>query len=164
VPVGTNINNLPLAPEGTAPTLPGTITGQVTNDGTTGADVFISALQDATPAGGTLTHVTIPVFGAASQPPLVTTQATTNGNPACPSGKDCFDFTLNVPASNPLVATFSSGSISFPTTPPGVPASYNVNANDNACTTTSNATTASPFSVGPGGSGSAGVLNLTGCP
>jgi hypothetical protein len=171
VPMGTNLGNTPLAPEGLPPSAPATITGQVTtamdsSTATTGA-VTISPLQDAAPQGGTLLHVTIPVFSATSQPPVVMTTATPSpSTPACPANTDCFNFSLLIPGSNALVATYDSTakSITFPTLPPLGATNYNVNTWDADCST-ANDTTGSPIAVTSGGTTNLPTtLGLSGCP
>jgi hypothetical protein len=130
VPTGTALSSIPLVSEGsgTALTTPwATLTGQVTSAGSggaTAADITFSALQDATPSGGALVHVTIPIFGVAAQPPVFETSATPNpAIPACPVGTDCSNYSLMVPSGNPSVGTFSGGSMgSF-----GAPAAGAVN-------------------------------------
>jgi len=123
------LNNIPLVSEGfgTAPAIPwATLTGQVTSVGTgvaTAADITFSALQDATPTGGSVVHVTIPVFSANAQPPTFETTATpTPATPACPMATDCLNYSLVVPASNLSVGTFASGAITY-----AAPASGTVN-------------------------------------
>lgn len=116
VPVGTNLNNIPLVSEGT-PSLPGTISGQVTSAGSGGgtvADITLSVLQQL--SGGAATQVTIPVFSAGSQPPVVTTTVTPIG-PACPASTDCFNYSLLVPTSNPQAGIFTNGSINYSPAP-----------------------------------------------
>jgi len=171
VPMGTNLGNIPLAPEGPAPSAPATITGQVTtaidsSTATAGA-VTLSPLQDAAPQGGSLLRVTIPVFAANSQPPVViTTPSPSPSTPACPANTQCFNFSLLVPGSNALVATYDSTakSITFPTTPPGGSINYNVNAWDTDCST-ANATTAISVAVTAGAATNlATALGLSGCP
>ena len=120
VPTGTALGNIPLVSEGsgTALTTPwATITGQVTSLGSGGPtpqDITLYALQDATPTGGSLVHVTIPVFMANAQPPTVLTSATPDpAIPACAAGTDCSNYSLLVPSGNPSIGTFSSGAITY---------------------------------------------------
>ncbi|MBZ5516181.1 MAG: DUF4382 domain-containing protein [Acidobacteriia bacterium] len=169
VPVGTDLNPLPLVPEGTGATTPATITGQVTSAGSGGpleADVTLSALQQATPTTGSTMSVTVPIFGALMQPPTFTTTATPDpSTPVCPGGTLCYNYTLMVPASNPKVGTFNNGAITYgdPAVPP---VNYSVNATAQGCT----ASTPSPATVGsitvtPGNGTAAGtVLAFSGCP
>lgn len=127
----------------------------------------LSVFQDAAPSGGALLHVTIPVFSAISQPPVVMTTATpTPSTPVCPANTDCFNFALLVPASNALVATYDSSakSITFPSSVPTSAVNYNVEAWDADCTT-SNSMTASPVTVAPGNTTNlSNGLALSGCP
>ncbi len=132
VPVGTDLSNppIPLVPEGAPPanTTPATISGQVTSAGSNPvADVTLSALQQAVPTGGSARQVTVPVFNSMNQPPVVTTTPTPTPNtPACPVSADCFNYSLQVPASNPQVGTFSAGNITY-ASPAGSPVLYSVN-------------------------------------
>ena len=151
VPVGTALtgaNAVALVPEGTAPTLPATVTGQVTSAGSGGAiaaNVTLSAMQEATPTGGSTMQLTIPIFGALMQPPTFTTTATPDpAVPACPVGTDCFNYSIWVPASNPRVGTFSSGAVTY-AEPAPAPVNYNLNFVAGSCT----ASTPSPATVGP---------------
>lgn len=151
VPVGTALtgtNAIALVPEGTAPALPATVTGQVTSAGSGGAiaaDVTLSAFQDATPTGGSTMKMTIPIFGALMQPPTFTTTATPDpAVPACPAGTNCYNYSIWVPASNPRVGTFSSGAVTY-AEPAPAPVNYNLNFVAPGCT----ASTPSPATVGP---------------
>jgi Domain of unknown function (DUF4382) len=171
VPNGTSLGNIPLAPEGVAPSPPAIISGQVTtaidsSTATTGV-VKLSAFQDAAPSGGNVLHVTIPVFAAMSQPPAVlTTDTPTPSTPPCPANTDCYNFSLLLPASNALVATYDSSakSITFPSSVPTSAVDYNVEAWDADCTT-ANASTATPVEVSPGNTTTlSNGLALSGCP
>lgn len=97
VPVGTAMGTVPLVPEVGSNTSPGVIGGPVTvttaNGGATSADVVLSALQAATPVGGTAVQVTIPLFAGSTL------------NVAVERGS--VNYMLSVPASNPMVGTFS---------------------------------------------------------
>jgi len=168
VPVGTNLDPLPLVPEGTPPTMPATITGQVTSAGSGGAiaaDVTLSALQQATPTGGSTMFVTVPIFGALMQPPTFTTTDTPDpSTPACPVDTLCYNYSLMVPASNPQVGTFSSGSITY-AAPAADPVNFNLNAVAPGCTaSTPSPATIGPITVTPGNPTDAGtVLAFSGC-
>jgi hypothetical protein len=134
VPLGAALGDIGLVPElagTTGSTDPATIEGQVTSAGTGGAtitDVTVSALQDAS-ANGTTRHVTIPVFAALSQPPVVATA----DDSSCPAGTSCATYSLQVPASNPRVGTFSSGSITY-ADPAPAPVTYQLNGVAASCT------------------------------
>ncbi|HEV2348811.1 MAG TPA: DUF4382 domain-containing protein [Terriglobia bacterium] len=172
VPTGTALNSIPLVSEGTGTALTtpwSTVSGQVTSAGSSGAtvaDITFSALQDATPSGGTLTHVTIPIFGVAAQPPVFeTTPTPTPSTPACPLATDCFNYSETIPSGNPSVGTFSGGSMgSF-----GAPATGSVNYSLLFESTDCTASTPSPalltsITVTPAGKTTATVTPaFTGC-
>ncbi|MFB3923828.1 MAG: DUF4382 domain-containing protein [Terriglobia bacterium] len=171
VPVGTALtdaNAIGLVPEGTAPTLPATLTGQVTSAGSGGAvaaDVTLSALQDATPTGGSTLKMTIPIFGALMQPPTFTTTATPDPpTPACPAGTNCYNYSIMVPASNPRVGTFSSGAVTY-AEPAPAPVNFDLNFLAPGCTaSTPSPATVGPTAVTPGTSSSVStVVAFTGC-
>lgn len=170
VPLGTALTNIPLTPQGTplAAPPPTDLSGQTTSAGSGGAtvaDVSLSALEDAVPSGGTTRHVTIPIFGAMSQPPIVETTPTPNpSTPVCPTGTDCFNYSLSIPPANPEVGTFASGSITF-TPPASGTVNYSVNAQSSNCTaSTPSPATAGPVTVLPNTSNAVSlVLAFTGC-
>lgn len=145
VPVGSSLGNIPLVAEplqvGTTTTTPGpaNIVGQVTstaNTATTGATasdvtaavITVSALQDV--GGGKA--VTIPPFTGSSMTSFTTAAAPTvsNGTSAssCPTGTDCENYMLVLPASNPSVATFVAGQTTSYPAPAANPALYWVQA------------------------------------
>jgi hypothetical protein len=110
VPTGTALGNILLTPETGASTAPGEIDGEVSTAATvgtaTGSDVGLSAFQEATPSGGSATLVTIPLF------PGSTENVATDALPTCATGTKCASYSLLVPASNPVVGTFTtSGTI-----------------------------------------------------
>jgi Domain of unknown function (DUF4382) len=122
VPAGTAIGIIPLVLGGNTSS-PGVMTGQVTTDGgATGADIALSALQTATPAGGAPLQVTIPVF-AESTVNVATERVSGAG---CLVGTACATYMLTVPASRPLVGTFTASGTTY------APASGNVFYNINA--------------------------------
>jgi hypothetical protein len=116
VPTGTAMPDIPLQPETDTDTSAAQIQGHVstTVDGTTatGADIAMSAFQQATPSGGSAMNVTIPL--------LPTSDATfaTDALPACDVGTKCYDYTLSVPGSNPMVGTFDTAGTVY--APPAV--------------------------------------------
>lgn len=135
VPVGTALGDITVVPEA-SPSQPATLSVQVTSVGDAGAtvaDVTLSALQQATPTGGPAIQVTIPVFAASSQPPVVTTTPSPSSGPACPSGTDCYNYSLLVPASNPQVGTFSGGSVTY-TAPAAGAVNFSLEGAASACT------------------------------
>jgi hypothetical protein len=105
VPTGTALGNILLVPETGTPTTPGEIQGEVSTasaTGATGSDIALSAFQEATPSGGTATLVTIPLL------PGSTENVATEALPTCASGTKCASYSLYVPASNPMVGTFTT--------------------------------------------------------
>lgn len=170
VPLGTALTNLPLTPAGTplAAPPPTALTGQTTSAGSSGAtvaDISLSPLEDATPSGGSVRHVTIPVFAAMAQPPAVESTPTPNpSTPVCPTGTDCFNYSLSIPAANPEVGTFTNGSITF-TPPASGTVNYSLNAQSSDCTgSTPSPATAGPVSVLPNTGNPVGlVLAFSGC-
>lgn len=140
VPVGTSLGNVPLVAEptmiGTTTTTssPATFDGLVTTTtaatggAATTADIGLSALQSV--GGGSSLLVTVPTF-AGSTPQIATKSAPMNSfagsATSCPTGTDCENFVLIVPASNPSVGTFSSTGTSY-TSPAANPAIYWINA------------------------------------
>jgi hypothetical protein len=85
------------------------------------------------------------------QPPVVTTAPTpTPSTPACPINTECFNYSLQIPGSNPQVGTFSGGTITYaaPVAPPVV---YSLNGMAPSCSTsTPNPPTVGPVMVTPG--------------
>jgi hypothetical protein len=155
-----DISLLPESPSSAGSTSPAEITGQVTTAGSgstaASADVTLSPLQQATPARGSPVQVTIPVFGATSQPPTLMTQS----GSTCPGGTDCGTYTLLVPGSNPQVGTFGTSGITF-----APPASgsifYKVEADASTCTPTSQ--TSNQLTVVAGGAPVTANFSFTGC-
>ena len=129
VPPGTALGNIGLVPESGASTAPATLNGVVStqdaSSAATSADVSLSALQPATPSGGTERKVAIPTFGEST---LNAVTAASTAELTCPTNTKCAAFILNVPASNPRVGTFSSGSVTFAALPdPAAVIKYLVN-------------------------------------
>jgi len=108
VPLGTgttSMGDIPLAPE-PGSSLPATISGPVTTSGGnpaagTESDVVLTALQ---PVPGSTLSVTVPLFNSTSSSVTVDT-----GDTFAPSscGYGCANFSLEVPASNPRVGTYT---------------------------------------------------------
>jgi hypothetical protein len=149
VPPGTNLGEIGLVPEEGASTAPATLEGVVsTQDGSgtaTAADVSLSALQAATPSGGSERLVTIPTFGEST---LNVVTETDPGGLTCPTNTKCAAFTLNVPASNPRVGTFSGGSVTFDALPdPTADILYRVNGVASVPGSEEKGTNCSPSSV-----------------
>lgn len=119
VPPGTNLGQLPIVPEAVSTATTGgaaILAGEVDTEASA-EDVTLTPTMSINSA-----NVIIPVFtvnGSAptAQPPHVSTMMPSNSMPAC-SGSgvtDCNYYNLTVPASNPNVGTFDtgSGSISY---------------------------------------------------
>jgi Domain of unknown function (DUF4382)/Carboxypeptidase regulatory-like domain len=174
VPNGTALGNIPLVSEGTGTALTtpwATISGQVTSAGSGGAtaqDITLYALQNAAPTGGSLVHVTIPVFSSGAQPPTFLTSATpTPSTPACPLGTDCSNYSLMVPSGNPSVGTFSGGTITYAAPAAGT-VTYSVFAESvdtPPCTaSTPSPALVTPITVTPAATTTASVIPaFTGC-
>lgn len=146
VGTGSAMGNIPLIPEptvvggATTPSSPATIEGQITTTtadtagSPTSADVNLSALQSVPlPGSGTPVLVTVPVLSSMPSPPNVGTASAPSvrfsGSAAsCPSGTDCNNYLLMVPASNPQAGVFSSSPATSYTAPLGAPVIYWVNA------------------------------------
>jgi hypothetical protein len=106
VPTGTALGNILLTAETGTLTSPAEIQGEVSSAATagtaTGSDIALSAFQEATPSGGTATLVTIPLL------PGSTENIATEALPTCGTGTKCASYSLYVPASNPMVGTFTA--------------------------------------------------------
>lgn len=127
VPLGTKLSQIPLVPETVSTASTGgaaTLQGQVDTSPTTSDGTAVTLMPTMSISSGSATDsVVIPVFTvngttvlASGQPPSVTTGTVSNptaSNPACSAGSDCYNFMLTVPASDPNVGTFSSGSITY---------------------------------------------------
>lgn len=174
VPVGTSMGDIPLTPETGANTAPGEIRGTITTttsaNQATGADIALSALEDATPMTGTAVRVTVPLLGTSTQ--NVPTEITGG----CAPGTKCAAYSLFVPASNPTVGTFSTSGTTY-TTPATGDVLYRVNARaflpgsgsttPNDCSpsslTTNLDSSGSPLKVTAGTFTTAQTLTFTGC-
>ncbi len=122
VPNGTNLS-IPLVAE-TGASGPAELQGFVTaKTATAGAkvDVSLAALQSVTLSGGGTRQLTIPLqntTATAMSPAVMSTGLisitdSTNCPMGSPTGANCAEFTLVVPASNPSVGVFASGAITF---------------------------------------------------
>lgn len=162
VPIGTALGDVSLVPETGTPgssTLPATITGQVTSAGSGGAasaDVTLSAFQRAAPTGGPNLQVTIPAFGATSQPPTLSTAS----SPSCPAGTNCANYTLLVPGSNPQVGAFSASGTAY-AAPAAGNVVYAVEAQASTCSPATQ--TSNTLTVTAGGSATTQNFAFTGC-
>jgi len=168
VPTGTDLGNIPLEPETGENTSPGTIEGRVTSRNTSGAvetDVSLSALQRSAPESGSEVPVTIPVFGDS------TYNIHTEAGTGCPEETACAGYVLEVPASNPLVGTFSGSGTTYSGPAPGS-IFYGINARafnggEPNCSPSSVSTYdsegAGALEVNPGATAIAETLAFTGC-
>jgi hypothetical protein len=122
-PAGTAIGTIPLVRG--VNTAPVVITGQVTtaDGGATGADIVLSALQTVPPTGGAPIQVTIPMLTGSTT--TVATERTSGAG--CPGGTACATYMLTVPASHPLVGTFTAPGTAY-VGPAGGNVFYSVNA------------------------------------
>ncbi len=169
VPPGTALNNLPLVAESTPPACssPATLSGQVTTaksgGGASTTQVALLAYQQAV-SGGTTFQVLIPAFGVGTQPPTVTTTPTpTPSTPVCPSGTDCFNYSLLVPASPPEASTFTSGSLPAPS--PQSSSNYILSGSVSACSPkTPTPLNVTSLAVTAGMTTNVSTLAFTGCP
>ena len=117
------------------------------------ADVTLSPLQEL--SGGSANQVTIPVFGARSQPPVVTTTA-------CPVNSACFSYVLLVPAGTPQVGAFANGS--FNLQPVAGSPTYTLEGVAPTCTgVTPAGGTINSIVLTAGSTKSVGPLTFTGC-
>ena len=176
---GTDLGAIPLVAEMPASaggsTGPGTIQGAVTAiNGTAGAsiDANVSALQTVMVSGASHTF-TVPLF--ANSTSSVSIASSTSCPTGAPKGAFCGSYTLLVPASNPEVAMFSAGKVTF-TAPASGDVLYTVEAD--AANPTTNAAMCSPASqtiskdtstppaplkVTPGTTTNAAQIDFTGC-
>ncbi len=164
---GTALGNVQMFATSGANTGPGSIMGMITSANSvpagTIADFTISALQQVTTSGGSLT-VTIPL----AQQSSATATATTQASASCATNTDCVSYTLSVPGVNPSVTAFSSSGTNYAAGASGA-ASYTVEAQafvpQSGGTTdcTSPVQTTAAISVTPGLSVQAATLAFKGC-
>ncbi len=146
VGTGSAMGNIPLVPEPTTagltttPSSPATLQGQITTTtasaggSPTSADVNLSALQSVVvPGTGTPMLVTVPVLSSMPSTANVATASAPSvqfpgSSNSCPSGTDCNNYLLMVPASNPQVGVFSSSPPTSYAAPAGSPVIYWLNA------------------------------------
>lgn len=133
VPTGTALGSLPLVAETGTPNGPAVIQGQVTAvNGTTGADVDVSfaALQSISLSGGGTLQIAAPLLNTSlqSSTPSVAVQSSTPCQGGTPAGAFCAQYALVVPASNPSVGTFVSGTATSFAAPAAGAVLYSVQA------------------------------------
>jgi uncharacterized protein DUF4382 len=123
VPNGTNLSVIPLVAEtgATAPAiLQGFVTAKTATAGAT-ADVSLAALQSISLSGGGTRQLNIPLQNtqattttpAVMSTELVSITDSTTCPTGSPTGANCAQYTLVVPASNPSVGVFASGGFTF---------------------------------------------------
>src|SRR6266705_4732070 len=123
VPNGTNLNVIPLVAEAgaTGPAiLQGFVTAKTATAGAT-VDVSLAALQSISVSSGVTRQLTIPLQNtqATAATPAVTSTGliSITDSKSCPmgspTGANCAQYTLVVPASNPSVGVFAAGGFTF---------------------------------------------------
>ena len=123
VPNGTNLNVIPLVAEAgaTGPAiLQGFVTAKTATAGAT-VDVSLAALQSISVSSGVTRQLTIPLQNtqATAATPAVTSTGliSITDSKSCPmgspTGANCAQYTLVVPASNPSVGVFAAGGFAF---------------------------------------------------
>jgi hypothetical protein len=106
VPPGTNVGNIPIFPQPGPNQAPANITGQITTVGASGGvsvDLSVSMLQSISVAGKSLSF-TVPQVA----PLAPTLSIATEANGSCPANTNCGNYTLTVPATNPMVGVFAT--------------------------------------------------------
>jgi len=184
VPNGTNLNVIPLVAESgaTGPAiLQGFVTAKTPTAGAT-ADVSLAALQSISLSGGGTRQLNIPLQNTQATPTtpavmstgLISVADNTNCPLGSPTGANCAQYTLVVPASNPSVGVFASGGFTF-STPASGDVLFSVDANAAVpmsggapdCTpsevVTSKDTNNQPLKVTPATTTDVGRTDFTGC-
>lgn len=184
VPNGTSLGIVPLIAE-TGALAPATLQGFVTatNAGAPAQiDVSLSALQMITLSGGVTRGLNIPletIAATATSPEVDSTSpifvsAATNCPAGSPANSNCAQYTLVVPASNPNVGVFSSGSVSYTAPAAGdvlftvdaiaaKPASGGIPSCSPSELTTSKDVSAMPLKVTPATTTNVARLDFFGC-
>ncbi len=123
VPTGTDLGNVPVIPQVAPDTALGQIDGLVSSQtigGTpTSINAVVSAVQPATPTGGTERLVVVPPMGSST-----VSIATAPGS--CPASTECANYMLFVPAGNPSIGTFDAGGTTY-SAPGAAPNLYQIN-------------------------------------
>src|ERR1700757_1195864 len=113
--------------QGTA-TFTGTVTSQDSSSKPTVADVELGALETDTVSGITFTIPVLPL----TQPFSAIVAVETAAAQTCPSGTDCTDFKVQVPASGPYVGAYAASGASL--TQGAALASYTIDGLAQTCT------------------------------
>jgi hypothetical protein len=141
VPVGTDLGDVPLIAENGGATGPATLQGYVTASASP-IRASVSALQSITLAGGITVPVNVPqtvtinsshtrlvtIPSESGSSANVTIRAGSSCPEAAPPNANCAQYTLVEPPSNPSVALFVPGKITYAQPDPGA-ALYSVRAN-----------------------------------
>jgi hypothetical protein len=144
------------------------LTGQVTSAGDSGAIaavISLSVLETVNSKVYTIPQQpsTSPYFNSTQ---TVTTAAST-GTITCPSGTDCFDYSLPVASGDAYIGAWSAtGTMLAPASTTTSLASYSVDGQSTTCTTTNASTSPATTLSGPGAFTSVAVtqvLSFTGC-
>jgi hypothetical protein len=123
VPNGSNLGAIPLVAEAGAPgpaVLQGFVTAKTATGGAT-VDVTLAALQSVTLPGGGTRQLNVPLQNAqatamapaVASTGLISITDSTNCPAGSPTGANCAQYTLVVPASNPSVGAFASGGFTY---------------------------------------------------
>jgi hypothetical protein len=123
VPNGSNLGTVPLVAEVGAAgpaVLQGFVTAKTATGGAT-ADVSLGALQSITLSGGGTRQLNIPLqnapatalTSAVTSTGLISISDSTNCPTGSPTGANCAQYTLVVPASNPSVGAFLAGGFTY---------------------------------------------------
>ncbi len=190
VPNGTNLNAVPLVAEtgATGPAiLQGFVTAKTATAGAT-ADVTVAALQTINVSSTVTRQLTIPLQNtqATTTTPavistgLISITDSTNCPMGSPTGANCAQYTLVVPASNPSVGVFLAGGFTFSAPASGdvlfsvdanatVPMNAPTNAGNVDCapseivTSTDASTPPQPLKVTPATTTNVARTDFTGC-
>ncbi len=111
---GDAAGNIPLVPSGAQATINGLVTSQSATSGAVAIDARVAALQPVNPAG---LLVTIPLLPSQN---LTSGEYVTAVGSGCPTGTDCVNYSLQVPAAWPNSGAYAASGATFsqPTTVP----------------------------------------------
>lgn len=190
IPNGTNLAAIPLVAEtGTAgpAVLQGFVTAKAATAGAT-ADVTVAALQTISVSSSVTRQLTIPLQNtqatatapAVTSTGLISVTTSTNCPTGAPTGANCAQYTLVVPASNPSVGLFAATGFTYSAPASGdvlfsvdanavVPMAASVNAGGPDCvpseivTSTDASTPPQPLKVTPATTTNVARTDFTGC-
>ena len=111
---GNAAGNIPLIPSGSQATIAGLVTSQSATNGAITIDARVAALQQATASG---LFVTIPLLPLQN---ITDGEYVTAAGSGCPTGTDCVNYSLQVPAAWPNAGVYAASGAVFtqPTTVP----------------------------------------------